>query len=143
MSDLLTEQTLKIVIAVICIGFLVGFLVSLYFNSTKSQNLEFAESSLNFLVKEIKAGQTSVEIYNPKGWTISSWPFEKKIPNLCSNRGWENCICICETPLLGDFVETCDKKGICLENDFEVEDKIKIEILEINYEQGIINKNEL
>jgi len=65
---------------------------------------------------------------------------------LCSNRGWENCICICETPFLGDFAQTCDKNGICLENDFEIENKIKIEnppiTLEINSEQGTIEKNE-
>jgi len=134
---------LKIVIAVICIGFLVYFLVSLYFTNKGSKDLELAEASLNYLIDEINAGATEVEIYNPKGWVISVWPHEisewkpqfpnvfnnemvERIPKSCSNVGLEKCICVCKS----DNSDECDNNGICLENNLELsieEDSIKIE----------------
>lgn len=155
---LLAEETLKIVIAVICIGFLVSFLLSLYFTNQKSQSLEFAEASLSHLVNEIKSGQTEVEIYNPEGWLIIAWPSEfttgwgpweetkEGLPKSCSNIGWGNCICICK----GSNPNNCDKKGVCLEGSLDIEENeknnIKIEnpplILIIDYENNKITKNE-
>ncbi len=130
---LLAEETLKIVIAVICIGFLVYFLISLYFTSRTSKELEFAEASLNNLLDEVKSGVTEVEIYNPKDWIIVVWPHEVDIgmPKTCLNIGWENCICICKEPVpfLENLLDNCDKNGVCLGNNLELnieEDSIKI-----------------
>ena len=148
---LLAEETLKIVIAVICIGFLAGFLASLYFGHKGSGDLKFADESLDYLVNGINSEETEVEIYNPKGWSILSWPYDGKIPFSCSNVGWESCICICKTPFFkgtGNFLKNCDKKGLCSENSKNLtvgEDwPIFIDsppiILEINYESKKIIK---
>ncbi len=143
---LLAEETLKIVIALICISFLVYFLVSLYMSNKEDKDLELAKASLEHLISEINAEHPEVEIYNPEGWVISSWSSDGIRPNQCSNMGWNNCLCICEDLSLlkkgtnvvkglfvknndiESFAKKCDKKGICLENDFIVKDKkIKLE----------------
>ena len=158
---LLGEETLKIVLAVIAIGFLVFFLVSLYFSQTKDKDLELAEASLEYLIEGINSGNQEVEIYNPvggviglveKNWFILSWSSEGIIPNTCLNIGWEDCICICEgggSKTERKFAERCDEEGICLENDFKIEGNdnyIKIEdpplILTINYEDETITKKD-
>ena len=113
---LLAEETLKIILAVIAIGFLAYFLVSLYMSNQNSKNLELAEESLTHLVAEINSEKTEVEIYNPKGWYITSW--EEELPLSCSNVDFDSCLCICD----GNDVEDCDDKGTCLESDFSIED---------------------
>jgi len=137
---LLAEETLKIVIAVICLLFLAYLLVSIYLNNKTDEELELAKSSLEHLVEEINAGNGEVEIYNPKGWVISSWPrdtvksriiFDQEIkgdiPLSCSNLGWDSCICICDDAFNFEGND-CDKKGICLKNSAEVQEGgIKIE----------------
>lgn len=154
---LLGEETLKIIIAVICIGFLAYFLFLLYSNSKDSTDLEFAKESLNHLIDEINDGKTEIEIYNPKNWVIGVWPHEfkeyfvfietgvaKGMPKSCSNLIWESCICICKN----DNPDECDKNGICLENDIglDVEGK-NIQISEtpfkLKIEEGVVMKNEL
>lgn len=115
---LLAEETLKIILAVISIGFLVYFLTALYFANQNSKDLEQAKASLKFLVKEINSGSPEVQIYNPEGWAISSWPYENKIPNSCNDK---NCLCICDNPLIStkrNFLDNCNdkNKGFCLEN---------------------------
>jgi len=134
MSDkrgfLLAEETLKIVIAVIAIGFLIYFLTSIYLRSQESKDLELAKASLEHLISEVNSmeegKEKSVEIYNPKGWVVVSWPSdivsrtwywakqnEKTIPNFCKNLNWESCICICKNRKAQD----CDEKGICENNE--------------------------
>ena len=46
------------------------------------------------MISEIDAGKTSVDIYNPSGWWIISWPYQEIMPDSCSKFGWTNCICI-------------------------------------------------
>lgn len=158
-KGLLPKETLGLIIAVICIMFLVYFLTSLYFANKGDKDLELAEASLEHLIESIDSGYTEVEIYNPvggilrveKNWFILSWPFEEVIPNSCSNVGWENCICICIGGLNKNsekFAERCNEKGTCLESDFVVEDgklnRISIKdpplILTINYLDNKITK---
>jgi len=157
---LLTEETLKIIIAVIAISFLIYLLSSLYFANRSSKDLEVAKFSLNHLIEEINSleeGETrDVEIFNPRNWHLMSWPHEIttgflfftderiETPRSCSNLGWENCLCICRK----DNPDNCDEKGFCMENDFVVEDAgkniIKIVnpplILTIDYENKIIER---
>ncbi len=130
---LLAEETLKIVIALICISFLIYLLTSLYFKNKDSKDLELAKASLEHLVNEINAKAPSVEIYNPKGWVIGVWPHdttkriwyylfllsETKIglPKYCENLGWDRCICICKK----DDQDKCDDLGFCLESDSKIE----------------------
>jgi len=154
---LLGEETLKIIIAIIAISFLIYLLFSLYMVSRTSKDIEFAESSLNYLIKEInslKEGEIrDVGIYNPEGWGIASFDGGiEKTPDFCLNRGWDKCICICGP--LGGSVKTAkmacptiDKKGIvCHENDFIIEGTATIYdpplILTIDYENKIITQKE-
>ncbi|MEK6897640.1 MAG: hypothetical protein AABW93_03865 [Nanoarchaeota archaeon] len=134
---LLAEETLKLIIAVIAIGFLAYLLFSLYSSSKSSRELGEARETLPFLMGEIKAGRTTVEIYNPDGWQLGTWPHEiekgilffkgreTQFPKTCSNIGLKSCICLCE----GDNAESCDEEGVCLDNKgFLIEgNSIKIE----------------
>ncbi len=121
---LLAEETLKIVIAVIAIGFLAYFLVSLYFSAKTSSQSEQAKSTLPFIMNAINSSNQSVDIYNPKGWLISIWPHSVtsgigpfkstniEMPNLCKNTGLQTCICICSS----DSASSCDSSGTCMDN---------------------------
>ncbi|MBU2616606.1 MAG: hypothetical protein KKB79_01335 [Nanoarchaeota archaeon] len=115
---LLAEETLKMILALISIGILAFLLFSLYGSRQDAANLKFATESLNYLVQEIEAGATQVEIYNPEGWWLISWPYEEKLPNACSNLGWESCLCIIDKSLSSfgpDGYSEDSDDGVCLE----------------------------
>ena len=150
---LLAEETLKIVLAVIAIGFLAYLLFSIYQSNQTSKNLEFAKESLNHLVEEINSERAQVEIYNPEGWKLGSWPHEvtegfliftetsTQMPLSCSNLGWESCICICED----NNADSCDNKGVCVNKEFQLEeDNIELTnlpvTLAIDYENKKISE---
>jgi len=153
---LLAEETLKVILAVIAVGFLAYLLFSLYNANRNSKDLELAKESLSFFQQEIEAKNSQITIYNPNGWNIGSWPHsvtsgfifkktETQHPKACSNLGWDNCICICEE----NNKDSCDnsKTGVCINNKekFEVEDgNVEIEktpiTLIINYENKEISK---
>ena len=128
---LLGEETIKIIIAVICIVALVYFLASLYL-ANRNKDLELAKTSLEKLITDINAGRTETEIYNPNTWVISSWEYncngdkEKSLPEYCLNKGWQKCLCICPYAAgAGNYpaITTCHKNGACLENDFSIVEK--------------------
>ena len=148
---LLAEETLKIVLALIAIGFLVYFLVSLWMANQDAKDLELAKASLQHLVDEINAESPEIEIYNPKAWFVLSWPHtttsgvwlwkstNSGVPKSCENLGWANCICICD----GNDQDDCDKMGICLGKKFIVKgDFIKIKPVPLNLEIKY-NNNEI
>lgn len=162
---LLGEETVKIIIAVIALSFLIYLLTSIYFSNVKNKEFEQSEASLDYLIEQIEKGRTEADIYNPAGKWIFSWPYEAEgeevMPDSCSNVGWENCLCICDKkgPIAGfssgnniDFDWTskeCGSNWICKEAPEKVdfisngEDKpIKIENppLELNIEYGDIIK---
>ena len=153
---LLAEETLKIIIAVICISFLVYLLVSLYM-SNKNKDLDFAEQSLEHLVKGLSLGNSYVEIYNPHGWGIVSFSssnlLESQIPKTCIENRWTECICICKEPggaSVKTWLSSCNNKNsvVCRENIFSVSggvaNNIDIKnppvVLEIDYENKIIRR---
>ncbi|MDP2673186.1 MAG: hypothetical protein Q8O84_05220 [Nanoarchaeota archaeon] len=113
---LLAEETLKIVIAVISITFLVYLLASLYLNNQDENDLELAKSSLNHLIDEMNVGIVEVEIFNPDGWNLISWNTGEEIPLQCSNLEWSSCLCICDDSWFGSGLEDCNDLGICKEN---------------------------
>ena len=132
---LLAEETLKMVIALISISFLIYFLSALYFTNQNSKDLELAEATLENLIESANSGIEEVEIYNPEGWVLISWPYQDKdkTPLSCSKLNWESCICIIKDINLGSqllsllpFTEDVrDKfldessnteKAICVEN---------------------------
>lgn len=137
----LAEETLKIIIAVIVIGFLIYFLVSLYFSSKGSDDMQFAESSVKYLETQMNSQITEVQIYNPKNWVLVSWN-QGNLPEFCSDLGWKNCVCICEDK------DSCQDNGYCKDYSKEIfikDTSIKINnppiTLEINYGDKIeVNK---
>ena len=153
---LLAEETLKIIIAVICIGFLAYLLLSIYMKSTDSKKLPFAKSTLNSIVTAIDGGQTSVDVYNPDGWYFDVWPqtvtsrgflgigsttVRNARPLFCENLGWQSCICICKKNTIND----CDNTdtGICVNNsaNFDVAGKnIELKNLPLTLKIDYANK---
>lgn len=125
---LLAEETLKIILAVISIGVLVYLLTALYTPGQTSQELEFAEASLDRLVSEINVENEEVTIYNPEGW----WILSEKV------RGE---LCICEE---SDYL-SCREEGVCEDSEFRLDESIEIKDapmgLVIDYQNKIISKN--
>jgi len=129
---LLAEETLKIIIAVISISFLVYFLASLYVSNKDAKDLELATASLQHLTEELSKNVGKVEIYNPESgltnWQIAFFDSSRNeyIPDSCKNLGWDNCVCICGVGItsLSDkkSVSFCDSKGVCqkLDKSYEV-----------------------
>lgn len=134
---LLGEETIKIIVAVICIVFLIAILASIYFSATGSKSAKEAQSVINGdngLAKEITRVNSGGEpneqgflIPNPSGWNLLSFIGDKK-PNLCAG---SNCICICQNVLADIFdaqIKECDKKGVCIAvSNLKSFEKIKIE----------------
>jgi hypothetical protein len=133
---LLGEETLKIVIAVICIAFLIYLLVAVYFSMTGEENKRLSEAVLtDKIIPEINridgGGEysvTGVHVPNPSDWTIFSFVGEDKKPNSCVEK---DCICICENAFPDWFdwqIKRCDDKGVCkIISNLAKFEKIKIE----------------
>lgn len=127
---LLAEETLKIILAVIAIGFLAYLLFSIYNANKSAKDLELAESSLNHLAEVINSEAIETEIYNPTtkdAWYIASWPTSGEKPLYCENLGWDKCLCICKFGALqiinpSKLSNFCDEKGVCLESLAKVND---------------------
>ncbi len=130
---LLGEETIKIIIAVVCIVFLVALAAGIYNNLSKNKDLNYAKASLDNLMTQINLKNTAVEIYNPSEWFISSFPQKDSngnelLPKTCSSVGWESCICIYKLSVKGilsawkpypaDY--SADQEGKCAESDLSV-----------------------
>jgi len=152
---LLGETTLKIIIAVICIAFLIYFLYVLYF-SNNGREKEEAQSTLigptesvKEIIKRVRENQTGEEklIHNPDGWHLFSFVNGEVRPNSCAG---DNCLCICDDVWFDTFgglidsrqVSKCEDGGVCLVVKDLVNKKVDIEIgtntlLKIDYNGGI------
>ncbi|MEK6826969.1 MAG: hypothetical protein AABX99_00615 [Nanoarchaeota archaeon] len=118
---LLGEETLKIIIAVIGIVFLVFLLASVYFNLTGAQDKKYADASMNnILLKEVarvnsgaEVKPEGIQIPNPAGWDLLSFVQGDKRPNSCTG---QDCICLCQDIKIDIFdrqIKNCDDKGVC------------------------------
>lgn len=117
---LLAEETLKMVIAVIAITFLIYFLVSFYFGRVNA--IEFEKAKRNLIdsgesvkktMENLKEKETrEIVLDSPDKWLLLSFTSEPK-PNSCAGK---NCVCICDKALLRSQVDVCDKpnEGICV-----------------------------
>ena len=115
-GDLLPEETLKIILAIIGISLLVYLAVSLYGIFIKDTKLEQAEASLGIIYSKIKSVESEEDnlnflIESPKDWWIVAWERNEK-PVKCKG---SYCICICPE---NSLIE-CDNKGVC--KDFSVQ----------------------
>ena len=121
---LVAEEVVKMVIAVICLSFLVYLLATVYYSNADSQNKEKAQSVVDRIDEAVNAvsidKSTSFEItdVSPSGWNFFSFVGDDKKPNSCAN---ENCLCICEKVSFDDFliwkdrqISKCDDDGVCL-----------------------------
>ncbi len=144
----LAEETMKIVLALICVAFLVYFLVSIYYSNQKDKNFEFAKSSLQGLVEAVNSKSSDFEIFNPKGFYILSWPLDDIRPASCENLNWANCICICQkskTSSLRWLVGTSENEALsddcdewpCLQAPDSLKDGFKIKISTVPFKINI------
>jgi len=108
---LLGEETLKVVLAVICIIFLIYVLASLYYGGFGDEDLKLAKASVKHLADELNAGATEIEIYNPEDWVILNLPQDEEL------------ICICEKSDKCDPDENCakPKKKIIISGEIKIE----------------------
>jgi hypothetical protein len=121
-GNMLTSEVLKIVVAVICIAFLVYFLSALYYSKVNTQKTIEARSSLDQvrlgIINMEQNSLTEFKIFDtsPIGWWVFGFVSPELKPNSCSG---ENCLCICKKSagLLGNNLEkqltSCDEKGAC------------------------------
>lgn len=142
-QHLLTEETLKIVIAVICLVFLAYLAYSIY--RTSQTDMENAKASLGHIQNAITNQALQVEIFNPTNWALTSWSSQNYLPKYCSSKGWEKCLCVCISPTgsVKNYPTSCETKSTCIESNFTVKNEvIPIQnppvILKIDYQNKTI-----
>lgn len=134
-SELLTEETLKLLIGLLCVSLLVYGVYYVLTNSSVPAKVKEAESSDNLILGEInrvnaggEGNLSGILVPNPAGWFIFSFIEGDLKPNSCYD---ENCLCICEeaVPAWFDWQEKrCDEKGFCVSvTNLKKFEKIKIE----------------
>ncbi|MBT4258011.1 hypothetical protein HOD88_02420 [archaeon] len=126
-GEILVNETLKIILSVIAIGFLVFFLTSLYFAKIYDESFIAAQNTAEQIDLVVKAGGGEVDALTPKGWSIFSF-VRRDRPNSCSGK---SCLCLCDDVPKVQFwknqLDECNKKGVCLIVDGLIEfDEIKI-----------------
>ncbi len=118
---LLASETLKMVLAIISLGFLIYLLTAIYFSNVNDKKLIEADSVLerisNIIEHSLLPEFTNEKVteITPAGWYIFSFTEGVK-PNSCVDL---SCFCICDSvwgiPLVGNTqAEECDKDGACV-----------------------------
>lgn len=117
---LLAEETLKMVVALIAITFLIYFLTSLYFakiNSAKQEQanriLSDSDESLKKTIENLNDGEKREFLLDsPRGWFFLTFTGNEK-PNSCTR---EKCACICNSVYIKTQIEKCDEpnNGVCV-----------------------------
>jgi hypothetical protein len=130
---LIAEETLRIIIAVLCIIGLVLLAVDIYNTFvTTNTDLNHAKDTLTKLVNAINSGDTRFEItqpYHPTSdvnniWMVLSYPQMVPVgttimPKQCKFSGWDSCLCICKIDT-SESKGGCDNVGTCQESSFTV-----------------------
>ncbi len=137
---ILMPETLKIIIAVICIGLLVYLSVSLYGVFTQKSKVEQAKAILDQIFAEIEGLEDGEKgdylVTSPKEWYFVVYEEGENMPIQCKG---ENCLCICPSSkdlegLKEDFgvvdslfykeeegINKCEKEGVCKNIEEEIE----------------------
>lgn len=158
---LLAETTIKIIIAVICIGFLVYLLFSLYYANVQEKKSEEAtivlvDSPESVAVALDRVRETGVSeekhIAKPNGWNVFSYLGNEKKPNACVG---DNCVCMCDEVSFDNLfgivenrqLSECDEDGICLVVSDLSGEKLSVEIgsntwIVITYANGFLEVSE-
>lgn len=114
---LLAGETMKIIIAVICIGFLIYLLTSIYFATSEGKDLREAKG----IVEEIRDVAPLLNVtktvhpmngLGPGGWVLYGFTSGEEKPNQCEG---QSCICICDSPTFySNEMKTCSEEGECV-----------------------------
>ena len=124
---LLAEETLKTVIAVIVIIFLVYFLVNLYSANLDEKKQKQAEATLDRISEIVESSRDGeVRAINPKRWYLFSFTEDIK-PNSCTGK---SCLCICDNvvDVFDRQIKECSDSGRCLiVQDLQAFEEIEIE----------------
>lgn len=118
---LLASETLKMVIALICLVFLVYLLTSIYYATSNAPNKEKATETVRRISEvgeRLRASLVLEEEVNdltPAGWMVFGFVGNENKPNSCAG---EDCLCICEEiGFIGKITSTqeedCDEDGAC------------------------------
>ncbi len=152
---MLAEETLKTVIAVIVIVFLVYFLVSLYFGNLKNDTIKKSEQmliksdqSIKNVIESLKEGESKSMILQEisffgDNWHLFSFTGNSEKPNSCAGK---NCLCICDDVIGEDplgFVKQakeCNKDGICTAVPNLKNEEVNIELQEDFLTEILISK---
>lgn len=160
-ANLLPEETLKIVIGVLCLILLIFLALAIYNSVSSREDFVAAQStmeriSIEFDELEINASYIG-KVYSlvPSGWRLFSFVQNEVKPNQCA--GYD-CLCLCDSVRENYILfsiedrqeKECSDNGICvrtdkLENFDEIElkraeDPTNIEILK---REGIIMVREI
>lgn len=130
---LLGETTVKLIIAVICLGFLVYFLFSLYTSGEDDKTRQAhailsdsASGSLKTIFERVRRGEGNEggiaeekALPQPSGWHLMAFIDGEVKPNACAG---ERCVCICDEVFFDSIVflsenrqaKECNSDGACL-----------------------------
>jgi len=93
-------EVMKIIIAVVCILFLVILSVQLYnlFNSkTRIEQAKTNAENIALRMNALEEGESfTYQLLSPSGYILTGWPIDSKLPSQCLSKGWTNCICFCK-----------------------------------------------
>lgn len=120
---MLGEEVVELIISAIVLLSLIAFLAFLYYSyADNNWELDFAKSSLKYLINNIESQKKETLIFGPKDWVIGSWVLpssdleSKSIPPSCKNFEEGSCICFCKCTNGGcnsvGSSSTCDP-GVC------------------------------
>lgn len=115
-KGILLPETLKIIIAVLCIALLIVLAVKLYGLFFKKTALEQAKENIKNLyskIERIEKNESKEESFimeSPNGWQLFAYGGGSEKPKDCN----KNCICLCPVPGYGsDNLKECNNLGVC------------------------------
>lgn len=119
-SMLLPSETLKMVLGIICVMFLIFLMVGIYFSMTGKQEEAQAAATLDriqdvFSNAKSNASFVSEDItdLNPAGWMIFIFTGPEKKPEQCTR---SDCLCLCDfidVNVADRQMKECNKDGVC------------------------------
>jgi hypothetical protein len=116
----LAEETMKIILAVICLGFLIFVLGKMYYSYSIGKEEQQAKDTLARIETEINSmkedGQREIMIYNPDSWFLVGFSGQE-MPNFCIEKKWNTCLCACSKtikPWVIGIKDKCDNEGTCV-----------------------------
>jgi hypothetical protein len=158
-GEILLPETLKIIVAVLCIGILILLafkLGSIYTQNGKVEQARAVMDELIGVVNGLEEGDIrEVVVLAPSGWALTGWPAssgeeispEKRDilnPSVCERNDWKNCICLCDTKeeRTNEAFKGCEEeKNVCKELDSDKYNGLVVHPLGANFNKPILVDN--